>query len=134
MEVLFAILVVALAVIVYMLPTFVAAQRREKYGGVIAINVFLGWTLVGWVVAFALALAGDPKKAATAVDPEWTRECRSCRSKIHPEATVCPFCRAEQSKAPPIVERTCQVCLNSVPSTVSACPFCKTRLPREVAT
>jgi len=40
----------------YWVPTIVAAVRKvPNLGSVIVINLFLGWTLVGWVVALAMA-------------------------------------------------------------------------------
>jgi Superinfection immunity protein len=51
-------------VLLYFLPTFVAAYRSCKAGGGIAvINVFLGWTFIGWVVALAWAACGEVKPA-----------------------------------------------------------------------
>ena len=47
-------LIVVLAL--YFLPTIVAVARKVTHqGSVIVINVFLGWTFVGWVVALAMA-------------------------------------------------------------------------------
>jgi hypothetical protein len=40
----------------YFLPSIVAVARRITHqGSVVVINVFLGWTFVGWVVALAMA-------------------------------------------------------------------------------
>jgi hypothetical protein len=40
----------------YFLPTTVAVSRKvSDQGSVAVINFFLGWTLVGWVVALAMA-------------------------------------------------------------------------------
>jgi hypothetical protein len=40
----------------YFLPTIVAVVRKvANQGSVAVINCFLGWTLVGWVVALAMA-------------------------------------------------------------------------------
>jgi hypothetical protein len=45
-----------LLVIVYFAPTLVARGRYHPQAGAITVvNVFLGWTLVGWVVALAMA-------------------------------------------------------------------------------
>lgn len=41
----------------YFLPTFVA--RKGDRPMVLVINFFLGWTLIGWVIA--LAIAARPK-------------------------------------------------------------------------
>ena len=41
----------------YFAPTIIALARKSRdIGVVIAVNMFLGWTLVGWVVALAFAL------------------------------------------------------------------------------
>jgi hypothetical protein len=47
----------AIAVIgLYFLPTIVAVTRKvTNQGSVAVINFFLGWTFIGWVVAFAMA-------------------------------------------------------------------------------
>jgi hypothetical protein len=40
----------------WLLPTIVAVRRHVRHVGSIAvINIFLGWTFVGWVAALALA-------------------------------------------------------------------------------
>jgi hypothetical protein len=45
-----------LVVGIYFLPTIVAIARKvTNQGSVAVINFFLGWTLVGWVVALAMA-------------------------------------------------------------------------------
>ena len=77
----------------YFVPTFVAYVRSHHQLRAIAVlNVFLGWTLIGWVAA--LVWASTAKLHATAPQESWTAECPVCRSKIHPEATLCPFCRS----------------------------------------
>ena len=41
---------------IYFLPTIVAHSRKVRHQGSVAvINVFLGWTLIGWAVALAMA-------------------------------------------------------------------------------
>ena len=50
----FVIVIVSIAA--YWAPTIVAAVRHvPNTGSVAVINGFLGWTLVGWVVALAMA-------------------------------------------------------------------------------
>ena len=41
----------------YFLPTIVAVNRRvPNVGSVVVINIFLGWSFIGWVVAMAMAV------------------------------------------------------------------------------
>lgn len=49
---------------VYFLPTIVAQFRGHRsVGAVCALNLFLGWTGLGWVVAlvWALIYQGEPR-------------------------------------------------------------------------
>ena len=47
---------IVLLIGLYFVPTIVAISRKvSDQGSVFVINLFLGWTLVGWVVALALA-------------------------------------------------------------------------------
>ncbi|MDW7709481.1 MAG: superinfection immunity protein [Deferrisomatales bacterium] len=48
---------VLLAVVLYFLPSYLAMERQHHLRRLIcAINILLGWTLVGWVVALAISL------------------------------------------------------------------------------
>lgn len=50
------------ACIVYFLPSFVAWRRGHHNGNTIGIiNIFLGWTFIGWVVALAMAFSHIPE-------------------------------------------------------------------------
>lgn len=58
------ILVALAAVFLYMLPTMVAISRKHRNTAPIAVvNVFFGWTLIGFVgcLAWALINSGDKK-------------------------------------------------------------------------
>jgi Na+/H+-dicarboxylate symporter len=47
--------------VMYWLPTIVAVLRRTPSAlGVAAINFFLGWTVIGWIIALLMALAAAP--------------------------------------------------------------------------
>ncbi len=56
MDVLWTLAIVAVALAVYFAPTLLALHRKvTNTGSVLVINLFLGWTLIGWVVALAMA-------------------------------------------------------------------------------
>jgi Na+/H+-dicarboxylate symporter len=47
--------------VMYWVPTIIAVLRRTPSAlGVAAINFFLGWTVIGWIVALVMALASPP--------------------------------------------------------------------------
>jgi len=51
----------------YFLPTLQAASRHHHNAAAIfVINLFLGWTLIGWVVALAMAARSVPPP------PDWS--------------------------------------------------------------
>lgn len=50
-------IVVAILTIGYMLPWMVAEMRgKSNHWAVFALNLLLGWTLIGWVWALVMAL------------------------------------------------------------------------------
>jgi hypothetical protein len=52
---------IVVSVATYMLPTIIGATRKVVHlGSVVAVNVLLGWTFVGWVVALGMALRTNP--------------------------------------------------------------------------
>ena len=64
---LFAVVVLAICAL-YLAPTIVAAIRQvPNVGSVAAINLLLGWSLVGWAVSWALALRSRPRAVVVQV-------------------------------------------------------------------
>ncbi|MER0170363.1 MAG: superinfection immunity protein [Nitrosomonas sp.] len=56
MRKIFAVLL-ALSTFLYMLPTAVAiGKSRKNTYSIFVFNLFLGWTLVGWVIALSWSL------------------------------------------------------------------------------
>lgn len=52
---------VAVIVGLYLLPTLIAFQRERPHkAGVLVINVFFGWTFLGWVISLAMACWSRP--------------------------------------------------------------------------
>ncbi|WP_285564941.1 MULTISPECIES: superinfection immunity protein [unclassified Streptomyces] len=47
----------------YFVPAFVAFSRGvPNKGSVFVINLFLGWTVVGWIVALAMAARSNQQQ------------------------------------------------------------------------
>ncbi len=49
-------IVVAIVTAGYMLPWAIAAVRDVRHWSVFWVNLLLGWTIIGWVVALVMAL------------------------------------------------------------------------------
>jgi hypothetical protein len=45
----------------YFAPAIIAAARHHhNLGSIIVINLLLGWTFIGWVVALAMSVSATP--------------------------------------------------------------------------
>ncbi|WP_419863601.1 superinfection immunity protein [Candidatus Poriferisodalis sp.] len=56
-------LVLFVAGCVYLLPSVVAASTRHRHTAAIAaLNVLLGWTIAGWLIAFVWALVNPVRR------------------------------------------------------------------------
>lgn len=85
----FALIVLLICVWLYLLPWAIASARQKLNVGPIAlINIFFGWTVVGWIAALIWACT-DREREPTRVP------CRYCAERILPNASVCPHCRRE---------------------------------------
>jgi hypothetical protein len=64
-----------LLTIIGLLPTWVALARRHSgTAGIFLINLFLGWTGIGWLVALILALRNPHTRIMK------SHVCRNCRT------------------------------------------------------
>lgn len=54
---------IVVGAVLYVLPTLVAALRHHhQLGPIVVIDLLLGWTFIGWVVALAMATSRtDPR-------------------------------------------------------------------------
>ena len=72
----------------YFLPSIIAAIRGAKHGLAIGtLNLLLGWTVAGWIVALIWALAENRYDGRI--------PCPFCAERILPAARVCPHCQRE---------------------------------------
>jgi len=46
---------------IYLLPTIIVLARRKRNNvrTIVILNIFGGWTLVGWIIALVLSTRGD---------------------------------------------------------------------------
>lgn len=48
----------------YMLPTLFAFARSHRNATpILIVNLFFGWTILGWIVCLAWAFSAQPEKA-----------------------------------------------------------------------
>jgi len=78
--------------IVYFLPAVNGYSKRHRSRALIlALNLFLGWTLIGWVVALAWS-ASNAKDEPDAPSPRTHVKCPDCAELILKDAHRCRYC------------------------------------------
>jgi len=59
----------------YFLPTIVALSRkRHNRGAIFVLNLFLGWTFLGWVVSLVWAVSSDQPPVVREELPDSSRK------------------------------------------------------------
>ena len=61
----FVAILLAACTVGYMLPTSIAVMRRAPWGICFLVNLLLGWTVIGWIVALVLAFRTPPHPTGT---------------------------------------------------------------------
>ena len=57
-------LLVIIALSLYLLPTIIATARKHSNAmSIFILNLFLGWTFLGWIIALIWSFAADTKEA-----------------------------------------------------------------------
>lgn len=63
MDVVILLLSTGLVVFAYLLPSFVALQRKHaNTTAICALNILVGWSFIGWVAALVWALVNSGNK------------------------------------------------------------------------
>ncbi|MFZ1016863.1 MAG: superinfection immunity protein [Candidatus Cybelea sp.] len=58
----FWMIVTAIGTMIYFLPSILAVVgRRRNSATIVVLNILLGWSFIGWVVALVMALMKDPE-------------------------------------------------------------------------
>jgi len=80
----------------YFLPTIIGF-RKSNAGAIFALNLLLGWTVIGWIVALVWSLTAETPPPAIYVQapiqqagPGWA--CPSCGAPVARAHSYCPAC------------------------------------------
>ncbi len=101
-------------ILLYFVPSILARiNRKREFGKIFLVNLFFGWTVVGWLVAIFWASTRDartveyvgpaarvPVTRSNGESVRWgTRECPACHDRIPADAATCPCCRCDLRRA-----------------------------------
>jgi hypothetical protein len=104
----------------YFAPAFIAHRRSHaNKTAIVVLNVFLGWTLIGWVAA--LVWAHSTANAAEPASQILAGRVGGVRPSQVEGQRACPFC-AETIKAAAIKCRFCGSTVDSVKDTAQLSP------------
>jgi hypothetical protein len=92
-------LFIGFCLFIYFLPTYFGRNKRNV-GAIFALNLFLGWTLIGWVLALVWAVSHDAPTAivvaqSAPVVPGVAVLCAQCGKYSDPTAKFCQSCGSQ---------------------------------------
>jgi hypothetical protein len=77
----------------YFLPSIIGKDKRDAMG-IFLVNLFLGWTLIGWVVAFLWACASGRPAYLQYAPAGAAHFCSNCGTPAVPVVRYCGSCGA----------------------------------------
>ncbi len=63
------IILILLGLLIYFLPSWVGS-KHTNFGSIFILNLFLGWTFIGWIAALIWAVSNDEKKQTIVMNNE----------------------------------------------------------------
>ena len=78
-------------IVLYLLPSIIA-HNKTNFGGVFILNLLLGWTVIGWIIALVWALGGDSARVVVMHQAAGFGNCNFCTRCGCAQAGRARFC------------------------------------------
>jgi Superinfection immunity protein/zinc-ribbon domain len=79
--------------VLYFLPSIIGRDKKDALG-IFLVNLFLGWTLIGWVVALLWACSSDKPAYVQYAPAGGGRFCSHCGTPAVSVVQYCSSCGA----------------------------------------
>jgi hypothetical protein len=102
-ELLIVLIVMGILFVPYFIPSIIA-RKKVNFTGILLLNIFLGWTLLGWVIALIWAISDKtPEEIADAKNitvnvtgPQKKYKCAYCGFESYEKTTFCLVCSKDE--------------------------------------
>ncbi len=84
-------IIFALSILLYFLPTIIGRNKRNV-GAILTLNLLLGWTVVGWVVALEWAMTVETPQQVVLATTAVTAFCTACGNALSGNTRFCSRC------------------------------------------
>ncbi len=130
----FALVVLIGAIVLYFLPAMIAkSNKHSKAGAILLLNIFVGWTLIGWIACFIWAFI-DKENQRQPIDEnpdsyakEYKFQCLVCSKSYMSKDNLILHLRTSHR----VKEAEIDQYIYEITDTVKDCPFCRKKIDKE---
>lgn len=105
----FPLLFLILSLFFYFLPAYLA-RNKANFSAILLLDLFLGWTFIGWIIALVWALSSEPQ-------PQGTAPAQHVPANPPRPATSADFFCSTCGKRCTLGEHFCSACGAALPAT-----------------